>query len=242
MPFSKLNFRKLCSWGAQSYKQNVSEEAGMNPGILFHRLMRPWGHIWKSGTPGGPGTEGKLTRQSRGLRAFRKREGKAYARPRPKADPWGLYSCPMNEWPAIRKCSGPLSILSEEGSPWSWEVLLLASWRVCLEGLPSKTTRECGVCPLAPTQGELLCPSLTPRPVWRFPRSRCWRSTGHFCSSFRHCQPSSAFQRWEFVESITIVSFTLSNPTEHQHLPDSRLVFSEFASLMRDVRLSLGVD
>lgn len=108
----------------------------------------------------------------------------------------------MKEWPVVRNFSAPLSTLSEEGPPWSWGVLQLASCRVCLEGLPSKTSRECGVCPLTPTQGKLLCPSLTLSPVWSLPRSRCWRSTGRFCSSFRHCQPPSAFQRWEFVENI----------------------------------------
>lgn len=149
--------------------------------VLFHRVVRPWGHIWGNGPqrearcgewsqPGGDGGQRPSWKRERRVRG-----------PGPTAETRGLHSCRMNEWSVV----GDLGYSEPSLRRWpslTLPVLPPPSCGVCPGGLPAETRRELTGAPCHPHAGTASL-ALTPPSVLSqsFPRSRCWKSTGNFC-------------------------------------------------------------
>lgn len=103
-------------------------------------------------------------------------------------------------------------------------------WKDCL----AKTSREHNGASSHLHTEEASQPLIPPSVLSQtFPRSRCHRSTGNFLAAAADIVDHHQLSEDEHSQT----RFTLDNPIECQlceHLPHSRLIFSEFTSLIRD--------
>lgn len=133
---------------------------------------------------------------------------------------WEIFQIP---WALSQK----RDLLEAEGS-FFWPPAGCA-WKAC----PARPVGRVGCAP-HPTPGELLCPSVLLEVFLEAGAEGVQDAFAVAADTVSHLQLSKDGTSWR----ISLVSFTLSNPTERQHIPNCRLVFSEFTSLMRDMRLS----